>query len=304
MKPHAFLICTVFLLAYLFSPVQAIDIEVLSTDGSGQVGGFYGLYSPTVDMPPGGYSATLPPDNDPSFQNYFMGRSTLGPLSTADSTPERRAFFMFDMAGVLASIPAGHTISGVTIDLTLTAGGSAALANFSGGVETVEFTGTPFSEVEILDPVGTSTPTDSIWSTFGTSTPYGGFEITGTPPPGAAPPSADGLMTLAPDTYTIDLPGALPDLGTAIGAGGMFIVTARLASFDPDVIGTSAPPATDPYEYVFGITDVASPSGSTVAPPVLTISTIPEPSAFLLIALGGMTAAHIRRVRRQAGTKQ
>ncbi|GEM_PF-1089318 len=299
MKLHACSICIPCLLAVMSLSVRAIDIEVLSTDGSGQVGGFYGPYSPTVDMPPGGYPATLPPDNDASFQNYFMGRSTLGPLSTADSTPERRVFFMFDMAGVLGSIPAGHTITGVTIDLTLTAGGSAALANFSGGSEVVEFTGTPFSEVEILDPVGTSTPTDSIWSTFGTSTPYGGFEITGTPPPGAAPPSADGLMTLAPDTYTIDLPGAVSDLSSAVGAGGMFIVTARLASFDPDVIGTSAPPATDPYEYVFGITDVASPSGSTVPAPVLTISTIPEPTAIVLIALGGILMRYVGIVHKR-----
>ena len=281
-------------LALMACPSIATDIEVETTDGAGQVGGFYGLYDPGIDDPPVGYPATLPPDNDPSFQNYFMGRSTFGPLATSPSSPERRAFFMFDMAGVLASIPSGETIDSVTIDLTLTPGGSAALANFTGDVEIVEFSSTPFSEVEILDPVGTSTPTDAIWASFGMSTPYGSFAIDGTEKP-PAPPSADGLMTLPPDTYTIALPGAVPDLEAAVLGGGIFIVTARLATFDPDVIGPGAPPAVDPYEYVFGITDVAAPGGPTVAAPVLTITTIPEPGSLALMGVGLFAVSRRRR---------
>ncbi len=279
-------------------PLFATDITVDTSAGAGQVGGFYGPYDPIVDDPPLAYAPTLPPDNSPTFQNYFLGRSTLGPLSTADTTPERRAFFIFDMAGILGSIPAGHTISSVSIDLELTAGGSAALANFSGDVEIVEFTGTMFGPAEILDPMGTMTPTDAIWDSFGTGTPFGMFAIDGDAPPMAAPASADGTLAMPIGTYTIDLPGAIPELEAAILGGDMFIVTARLATFDPDVIGSSAPPAVDPYEYVFGITDVVSGSGATTAAPLLTISTIPEPSALgaLAICLAGFLLPRRRPV--------
>jgi hypothetical protein len=57
-----------------------------------------------------------------------------------------------------------------------------------------------------------------------------------------------------------------------------------------------APPIVDPYEYVFGITDVVSGTGSSTAAPVLTITTIPEPGGFMLIVLGLILAA--RRGRR------
>lgn len=290
---------TVAVCVAVVAPVSAIDIEVDTSMGGGQVGGFYGPYDPGIDDPPVGYPSTLAPDNLPTFQNYYMGRTTLGPLGSSPSTPERRAFFMFDMTGVLASVPAGHTISGLSIDLTLTPGGSAVLANFSGGVESVEFSSTPFTEMEILDPVGEGVSTDAIWGSFGTSTPYGSFDISGTPPSGGSPASADGVMTLPPDTYTIDLMGGIPDVETAIGAGGIFIVSARLSSFDPDVIGPGTPPAVDPYEYVFGITDVVPMSGGSpsVPAPILTISTIPEPSSVLLITIFGSLLFMARRSR-------
>lgn len=262
------------------------EILVDTSTGFGQVGAFYGLYDP-AHMPPAGYPPTLAPDNDPTFQNYFMGRSTFGSPATGTASPERRAFFMFDMAGVLASIPVGHTISAVTIDLELTPGGSAALANFSGGVEIVEFTGTPFDASEIIDPAGTGTSELDIWSSFGSSVPYGFFGIDG---------SGDEMMITPEGSHTIPLPGSISDVDMAIMGGGIFIVTAKLATFDPGPIGFGAPPIVDPYEYVFGITDVVSGSGSTVPAPLLTITTIPEPSGFLLILLGLSLA--LRRGRR------
>ncbi len=298
-KLSSLLVPCALLLAAL--PVHAITITVDTMAGGGQVGGYFGPYDPGVDDPPIAYPPILPPDNDPGFQNYFMGRSTLGPLMTADTTSERRAFFMFDMAGILAMVPSGHTIASVSMELELTAGGSAVLANFSGGMEIVDFTGTPYSEVEILDPMGTSTPIDAIWDSFGTSTPYGTFGIDGTPPDMMDPPSTDGTIDMPIGLYDIDLPGSIPDVEMAILAGDFFIVTARLESFDPDFIGMGAPPAIDPYEYVFGITDVVPMGGGmpAVGPPILTITTeIPEPSA---LAFFGLSAALVfYRVRRRA----
>ena len=52
------------------------------------LGGFYALDD--AGMP-------LIPDNDMSFQNYFMGRTTVGGFTTT----ERRTFFAFDLADVI-----------------------------------------------------------------------------------------------------------------------------------------------------------------------------------------------------------
>ncbi len=266
------LVCFFLLVSAPYSSAAVVTVD--TSAGAGQVGAFYGLYTPADDAPLS-YPPTIPPDNDPTFQNYFLGRTTSTPVSTGFTTPERRAFFFFDMAGIAASIPAGDEITDVTIDLELLPGGTSALANFTGDVEIVDFSSTIFTPAEILDPDLFAIPPDAIWSSFGTSTPYGGFGIDG---PGSATPA---------DTYSISLPGSIPDLGSTIGAGDIFIVTARLVTFDPGPIGALAPPAIDPYEYVFGLTDVVSSSGSTTAAPVLTITTaaavVPEPSSAVLL---------------------
>ena len=267
----AFAICAMA----LGDAASAIDISVSSY----QVGGYYGPYMPS-DAPPPSYPPTIGPDNSPGFQNYFMGRSTISGFTT----PERRVFFIYDMAGVAASIPVGETIVGVSIDLTLIDGGTSALANFSGGFEVVDFTATPVPASIILAP-GAIPPT-SIWATFGTGIPYGSFVIPGIP---------DGPKTMPDGTYTIGLPGAVSAIGPFIAASSLFVVSARLATFDPGPIGPGAPPPIDPYEYVFGLTDVVSPSGSHAPIPYLTITTapVPEPSTFVLC----MSAAAVLLVR-------
>lgn len=237
-----------------------------------QVGGFYGPYLPGDD-PPAAYPTVPAPDNSPGFQNYFMGRSTISGFTTS----ERRAFFIYDLAGVAASIPVGEHVVGVTIDLTLIPGGTSALANFTDGFEAVAFTATPVPVAAIIDPVGFGVTPASIWATFGTGTPFGDFTVVG---PGSPSPTLPG-------TYTIGLPGAVSAIGPEIASGGLFVVTARLATFDPGPIGAGAPPPVDPYEYVFGLTDVVSPTGSHAPIPYLTISTapaaaVPEPSSLAL----------------------
>jgi hypothetical protein len=254
--------------ATIHSAAFATEIFVSSY----QVGGYYGPYMPGDDVPPS-YPPTIGPDNSPEFQNYFMGRTTT-PMDFA--TPERRAFFIYDMAGIAASIPVGETIVGVSLDLTLIAGGTSALGNFSDGKEVVDFTATPVPADIILDPGGI--PPTSIWATFGTGISYGSFVITGIP---------DGPKTTPDGTYTIGLPGAVSAIGPAIATSSLFVVSARLATFDPGPIGASAPPPADPYEYVFGLTDVVSPSGSHAPIPFLTITTapIPEPTSGMLFML-------------------
>lgn len=257
---------------------------------SSQVGGFYGPYFPGDDPPPA-YPAVPAPDNSPGFQNYFMGRSTISGFTTS----ERRAFFIYDLAGVAASIPAGEHVVGVTIDLTLIPGGTSALANFTSGFELVAFTDTPVPVAAIIDPVGFGVTPASIWATFGTSLPLGDFTIVG---PGGGSPTVPG-------TYPIGLPGAVSAIGPKIASGALFIVTARLVTFDPGPIGAGAPPPVDPYEYVFGLTDVVSPTGSHAPIPYLTITTeataeaVPEPSS-LALCLSAAAVFWLRARRRVA----
>ena len=270
-----------FLVAAIHNAASATDIFVSSY----QVGGYYGPYMPGEAAPPS-YPLTIGPDNSPTFQNYFMGRTT---TPSDFATPERRAFFIYDMAGIAASIPVGHTIVGVSIDLTLIDGGTSALGNFTDGKEVVEFTATPVPASIIITPG--AIPTTGIWATFGMGPSYGSFVIPGIP---------GGPKTIPDDTYTIGLPSAVSDVGSAITASSLFVVTARLATFDPGPIGLGAPPPADPYEYVFGLTDVVKDGESHAPIPYLTITTalVPEPSSLAL----GLSAAVVLlfRMRRRA----
>lgn len=282
-----FCICLSFML--LSSSANAAEIIVDTSTGGGFVAGYYGHYDPNRDMPPGSYPPTIGPDLDPNAQVYFLGRTTSSPLDTGFTTPERRVAFMFDMAGIAASIPSGEVIDEVAIKLELLPGGSSLLANFEGGAEAVVFTSTPFFAGEILDPntvppppdPNLPGPIDMIWGSFGEGDFYGEFVV----PDPIIEPTATG-------PHEIPLTEAIPDLETAIIFDDIFIVTARLETFDPGPIGAGAPPAITPYEYIFGGTDV----GTAVPFPELIITTkpIPEPATWGLFGLA-MVCMPLRR---------
>lgn len=262
-----------------FAPAAGAAEFVVAAD---QVGGFYGPYLPTdfsdpMDAPP------IPmPDNMETFQNYFMGRT-----SSLDgfTSPERRVFFIYDLSGI--ALPDGEVVTSVSLELDLLFGGTSALANFTGGVEVVEFTSSAYSDDEILDFEAAAIDPVDIWASFGTADPYGGYVLAG---PLEPEPTTPGIQT-------IDLPGANPDVEAAMGST-LFIVTARLETYDPDPIEVPGfPDAIDPYEYVFGGTDVVKDGGSVTPPPPLIITTevIPEPGTFALLVLGGVAVLRRRR---------
>ena len=272
--------CCFVLLVVSASTIPAAVVTVDTSFGAGQLGGFYGPPLPG-DAPPVGYMIGTP-DNAPTFQNYFLGRTTVSGFTTT----ERRTFFIFDLSGVAGSIPVGEIVTGVSIDLTLVAPiGSSVMTNFAttdvmgDPFELVEFSSTPFSADAIKDPGLAGVDPIDIWDSFGTATDYGDFLI-----PGGVPGPMDG-------TETIPLPGALADVDTALSSpDGIFIVTARLETYDPGTL------AADPFEFVFGLSDVVA-AGSTIPAPILTITTapVPEPSA---LALVGMCIGALARRRR------
>lgn len=274
-------ICT----SSISTPTLAGVIFTDTSIGGGQLGGFYGEYLPTDFTLP-----TLPPpiaapDNDPTFQNYFMGRTSTASFTTS----ERRVFFIYDLTGI--PLPAGEKVVDVSIDLELLPGGTSALANFTGDIELVEFSATPFSAAEIKDPAAFALDPLAIWDTFGTGPLYGAFEL--------VVPTHPVLPPTPPDVYTIPLPGAVADTESALGSD-FLVITARLASYDPDpieLLGFGS--AIDPYEYVFGLTDVVTPSGPGIPAPdlIITTVTIPEPtSATIALMLIGIAFCSCRLV--------
>ncbi|HBE70877.1 MAG TPA: hypothetical protein DDW52_22250 [Planctomycetaceae bacterium] len=278
---HRVLLSTVIVLGAIQAKALADTIEIDTFVGGGQVGAYYGPYRPEDD-PPDSYPAVPAPDISPSFQNYFMGRTTVSGFTTS----ERRPFFLFDTTSLASSIPSGHIITDLSISLELLPGGTSALANFAvGDKEVVEFTSTPFSNEELLKPEDFSIPFETIWDTLGKSKPYGGFEILG---PSHPEPSMTG-------THEISLAGGIEDLEDALASGEFFAVSARLETFDPGPIGKGATPV-DAYEYVFGGTDVVTDSGMGTAPKLtITTSAVPEPSANLVLL--GMLALVLRKRR-------
>ena len=247
-------------------PLIACALAV-STASSGiyEVDSFHlgGFYAAPEMAPP------LIPDNDPVFQNYFMGHTTVSGFTTT----ERRTFFAFDLSGIL--IPDGEEIVSATFTVELLFGG--VIANFTGGVEHVSFTSTSSSYDAIADPMGAGMAPEEIFDTLGTGTEYTGFDIVdmGTPP---------GL-------YSLDMtPTALGDIEASMDMDEIFVMSGKLDTYDPAMAAA--------FEFVFGLSDVVTggmPSGMPV--PKLTIETapIPAPSGLALLGIAGALGTRRRR---------
>lgn len=247
---------TIGTLAIIAGASHAGVIEI----DSFHTGGFYGLDG--MGMP------TATPDNDMSFQNYFMGHSTISGFTT----PERRSFFSFDMSG---AIPDGEEIVSMSLVLENVFGG--AIANGTGGFELVEFTSTSSTYDEIADPDGSMVPAIEIFDSFGTGTFYGDviFDMDG-PMPGPVE------IMLSPD--------AIADAFDAMAFDEVFMISGALATYDPD------PGAL--FEFVFGLTDVVvddMPTGFPVPKLVITTAPIPAPSGVLVLAGMGLAASRRQR---------
>ena len=153
-------------------------------------------------------------DNVPSFQNYFVGRGTVGGVTLS----ERRNFFIFELPELLE----GETVVEATFSLYLPTHVSIP-ANFTDGVEIFLVTSSVFPADAIIDPEAAMVPPEEIFATFGEDTFYGDFPVFHEDPPTGDFP----LETLIPLS-----PEAVEDIGAA--SGGLFVITGRMATYDPE----------------------------------------------------------------------
>jgi len=249
-------ITVAFITALAIGSIASADvIEVESF----HLGGFYAV--PDAAPP-------LIPDNDMSFQNYFMGHTTVGGFTTT----ERRTFFAFDLSSV--DIPIGHTVVSVDFELMLVFGG--LLANMTDGFEAASFTSTTSDYTTFADPLGSGLGPDEIFDTMGTGEFYSGA--------GFDALSEDGEVIMPMS------PAALFDMESSIAGGSPFVITGKMDTYDPD------PGAL--FEFLFGLTDVVTGGGATGFPvPKLVITTapIPAPSGVAILGLGALLGTMRRR---------
>ena len=235
-------------------PTQADFTDVEST----QVGGFFEMGVP---------------DNDASFQNYFVGLST--PSGASSPLPERRTFFIFD----IPAFEPGEILIDASFSIFLPSEFSIP-ANFTGGIEVFEITSSFHTAEEILDPTAAGLTPEEMFPTFGFGDFYGDavFEE-------ASPPEGPFPMEIV-----IPLsPMAIDDIMAS--GGGTFVITGRMASYDPEPDASA--------EIIFSLSDLVVDDIDTSLPkPFLSLETtsIPEPSGLLLVSVVG-AGLFIRRRR-------
>jgi hypothetical protein len=235
----------------------------------------------------GFYDGGATPNNDPAFQNYFVGYGTTPGFGR---TAERRSFFWFDLSGL-----APGTIDGATLHLTLPFGGLI----FGKGPG---------------DPTMGPVPDD----------PFEVFQLGATPvapgvvtSPGLSPSEVMMIFDSFNDTPIADpltfVSGGMPPptdiainpLGVSFLnflAGSDIVLTGWMPTWSFDSRPDPMPPPDffEASELIFGLTDVHS---MAVPKPTLTISftplaTVPEPSSLLLFVLGSAClGASARRTR-------
>jgi hypothetical protein len=250
----------------------AADVVVLEPV---QVGGFY--------------AGGAPPDNLPSFQNYYVG---YGSLTGGGRTPERRSFFHFDLSGI-----SGDVVS-ATLELKLIPGGlifgkgpgtppdpipSDTFEDFQlGGVFDPALPASKFTSTRLTSP--------EIMGIFGAMddapiAPTLGFTMGGPPPPDPI------VITLGPAGLTL----------LEMKAGGDVVLTGWMPtwSFDSRMFMGGF---VEGSELMFGGTDVHL---SHFPKPVLTITTaVPEVSSEIVVGAVGISAGgyrvRLRSLRRSA----
>lgn len=212
----------------------------------------------------GGFYADGSLDNDPTFQNYFIGYSTTTPFPR---TTERRHFFVFDLTGVTASI--------VSAEFSVILPFAGLIADEP--METWVATGTGVGAAMYLDMGLTLTEAMPIFDEMG-----------------AGPAIIDPVMFGAGDDDGLEKTFALNATGISFlnaHLGMMVPITGFMPSWSEE------PEVDEGSEIIFGHTNVVASGPALIDPPVLSVTTVPEPGSLVLLGLGGVLLVS-RRCRR------
>ena len=239
------------------SELKAATIEVDAT----QVGGFFEDGSA---------------DNEVTFQNYYLGYSTLSTLAV------RRSFFYFDLSGVTDPVVSAE------FSITLPFGGLFFGGDGMGGFEVEDFilSGTDHSLIgDILDSSVSAADAMTVWAALGD--PMTAIGTAGFDP--SMPPMVptEGLEILIP----IDASGiALINMHL----GGDLMLSGRMLDVSPLM------PTGEMDELIFGLSDVVPMGGmagdpGTVPAPALTLITTPEPESISFGFIGTLFLTFTRR---------
>lgn len=204
----------------------------------------------------GGFYADGGHDNLAGFQNYFVGYGT---TPGSPRTAERRSFFVFDLSGIT------EPISAASFTLLMPIGGVIGDAPS----EIFVLSASSMPAVAVLDPVVTPGAALAIFSTLGTGAlvaPELGIDV-GAPPGGM-------LLTMSFNATGLAALNSRPPTGLVVLGGRM-----ASWSFDPD-------PLHEPHELLFGHSDVVFFGTPMIDAPILTVTVVPEPTGFVLMAGG------------------
>ena len=204
----------------------------------------------------GGFYSDGGHDNLAGFQNYYVGYGTTPGFAR---TAERRSFFVFDLSGITSPI------SAATFSLTMPLFG--VIADEPSEIFVLSESPAPASVV--LDPLVSPAFAMAIFGTLGTGAlvaPELGID------PGALP--GEVLLTMTLNATGLAAINSRPPDGKVVFGGRM-----ASWSFDPD-------PLHEPHELLFGHSDVVFFGTPMIPPPVLTLTLVPEPSTYALMALG------------------
>lgn len=200
----------------------------------------------------GGFYADGTLDNDPTFQNYFIGYSTTTPFPR---TPERRHFFVFDLTTVTVPIVSAE------MSLILPFAGLIADEPFEMWVAT----GSDVDAATFLDTGLIVDEALPVFDAMGSSTPI-------IDPVAFGPGDDDGLEK----TFALNSDG-ISFLNDHLGM--MVPITGFMPSWSPE------PEIDESSEIIFGHTNVVASGPALIDPPVLSITTVPEPSSTFLLGL-------------------
>ncbi len=215
----------------------------------------------------GFYAGAAAPDNDPAFQNYFVGYGT---SPGGMRTPERRSFFWFDLSGV------GGEIHSATLHLKLIFGGLV----FGKGPGDPMAGPVPSDPMETFQVGATPVPAGLVASPFLTPPMIAAvFDSFDSMP--IAPPLDFVMGGMPPEDISISLDGTGLTLLEG-AAGGDVVLTGWMPtwSFDGRMVGMP-PMFFEGSELIFGFTDVHA--GFTKPTLTIDFTPIPEASAALLL---------------------